>query len=388
MMARMLRAPRTGVRRLAALVVAAAVALVARDVAACKCRYDGAEITAPRFTGPLELREESAELRCDSAERGHITCTWTARYKLHNPGDARTIDIAIGHVAGADVTLTLDDGDRRDITHTRAADLATQRRAVDREEQARTVVTWPAAAGGDATLIVDATFLVSPWTCPCQYPTNKRRHPWVTRWKSSEYFVNYRPGDQFSAAPPTYSLVHDIPARWDGDVRYGPDHGKDRREGRRRIARVTRARPTDDAYDEGGRITAQRPLRFEAGGPIVAAGLGWSPEGLRPRLRVGWELAWPKLLMHSLVVETDARRRLTLIPAWELTFPEWHIVFPDLGVGLGVPVQILPDARPGVRVHGRFGFWIFHLIGAWDHYPAVRDLPHENHGTLMLQVGF
>jgi hypothetical protein len=249
-------------------------------------------------------------------------------------------------------------------------------------------VSWPAAAGGEATLGVLATFLVSPWTCPCQYPTNNRRHPWVTRWKSTEYYVNYRPGDEFSAAPPTYSLTHDIPARWGGDVQYGPDHGKDRREGRRRIARVTRARPTTDHYDEGGRITAQRPLRFEAGGPIVAAGLGWSPEGLRPRLRVGWELAWPKLLVHSLVVETDARRRLTLIPAWELAIPEWHVVFPDLGVGLGVPVQLLPDARPGVRVQGRFGFWIFHIIGAWDHFPAIRGLPHENHGALMLQAGF
>jgi hypothetical protein len=118
MMAPMLRAPGTGVRRLAALLVAAAVALVARDVAACKCGYDGTAITAPRFNGPLELREESAELRCDRAARGYITCTWTARYELHNPGDARTIDIDIGHVAGADVALSIDDGrDRVTVGH-------------------------------------------------------------------------------------------------------------------------------------------------------------------------------------------------------------------------------------------------------------------------------
>jgi hypothetical protein len=374
MMATMLRA-------LAAVVVAAAVALVARDVAACKCGYDGTAITAPRFTGPLELREASAELRCDSAAHGYITCTWTAFYQLHNPGEARTIELDIGHIAGARVALFVDGA----FASRPAADLAARRRAVDRGERAGTSVQWDAPAGGETLLTVEANFLVSPWTCPCQYPTNSRRHPWVTRWRSADYYVNYRPGDEFSAAPPTYSLVHDIPARWSGYRPHGPEH---RRQGSRSIAAVTRARPTADRYDEGGRISAERPLRLDPGGPIVAAGLGWSPEGLRPRLRVGWELAWPKLLVHSLVVETDARRRLTLIPAWELAIPEWHVVFPDLGVGLGVPVQLLPDARPGVRVQGRFGFWIFHIIGAWDHYPAVRGLPHENHGALMLQVGF
>lgn len=382
-MSMMLRGSGARVRRLAALVVAAAVVLVARDVAACKCTYDGTAITAPRFAGSLELREESVELRCDRAARGYITCTWRARYRLHNPGEARTIELDIGHVAGARVALAVDGVV---VATTPAADIATQRLAVDSEQAARTAAPWDAPAGGEATLTVDATFLVSPWTCPCQYPTNSRRHPWVTRWRSDDYYVNYRPGDAFSDAPTTYSLRHNIPARWAGDRPIGPDQHL--RAGDRRLAAVTRARPTAEPYDLGGNIAAERPLRLDPGGPIVAAGLGWSPEGLRPRLRVGWELAWPKLLVHSLVVETDARRRLTLIPAWELAIPEWHVVFPDLGVGLGVPVQILPEARPGVRVQGRFGFWIFHIIGAWDHYPAVRGLPHENHGALMLQVGF
>lgn len=383
MMATMLRAPGTG--RLVALVVAAAVALLTRDAAACKCGYDGTTITAPRFSGPLELGVEAAMLRCDRAERAYITCHWTAHYGLHNPGEARTIELDIGHVTGARVMLVFNGVA---VVTVPAADLAAQRRAVDRDEMSRTTARWDAPAGGDITLTVEATFLVSPWNCPCQYPTNKRRHPWVTRWRSTSYYVNYRPGDEFSATWPRWMLVHDVPVRWRAAEGLGSTRTSHRIDGRRRIDHFQRPRPTADRYDSGGTIETERPLRFEAGGPIVAAGLGWSPEGLRPRLRLGWELAWPKLLVHSLVVETDARRRLTLIPAWELTFPEWHIVFPDLGVGLGVPIQLLPDARPGVRVQGRFGFWIFHIIGAWDHYPAVRGLVHENHGTLMLQVGF
>ena len=92
--------------------------------------------------------------------------------------------------------------------------------------------------------------------------------------------------------------------------------------------------------------------------------------------------------MHSVVVETDARRRVLVVPAWELAIPDWSKFLPDLGAGLGVPVQLVPEARPGVRVQARFGVWIFHLIGSFDHFPAVRGLPRERLGALTLQVGF
>jgi hypothetical protein len=207
----------------------------------------------------------------------------------------------------------------------------------------------------------------------------------VTRVRHEEHFINYRPGTAFIAAPATYKLVHDIPARWRGSYFKRDEYPG---VGRRSVANVTRPRPTEASYDAGGTIGLERPLRFTAGGPIVGAGLGWSPEGLRPRVRAGWELAWPGLLVHSLTVETDTRRRVAVVPAWELTFPQWHVVLPDLGLGLGVPVQLVPEARPGVRLQGRFGFWIFHLIGTFDHFPAIRGLPRERLGALMLQVGF
>jgi len=49
-------------------------------------------------------------------------------------------------------------------------------------------------------------------------------------------------------------------------------------------------------------------------------------------------------LLGSLVAETDARERLQFVPALEAALPA-VFVLPSLGLGLGVPVEVLTEVR-------------------------------------------
>jgi hypothetical protein len=365
--------------------LALTIGLAGREAAACKCSYDGTPIAGPKITGePIDLQGESVQLRCDRARQRDLVCTWKAAYVLRNGEAARTIELVVAHVAGAAVTLRLGEVV---AGASQAQEIAAQRWAADHgwAPEGETRATWAAPANGTVTLTVDATFLVTPWGCTCaDGGSNYRRHPWVSARTSRRYFVNYKAVGEWRAQPATMTVEHDIPRRWTGDrdLKY-------RRDGDRKRAKQATPRPSSDRWDEHALFTMYRRWRVDPGGPVVGAGLGWGPEGLRPRLRIGYELAYPRVLVNSVVVETDARRRVMIVPSWELTFGDgWPVFLPDIGAGLGVPIEVVPEARPGVRVHGRFGFWIFHLIGSFDHFPAIRGLGIQRLGSLALQVGF
>jgi hypothetical protein len=355
---------------------ASALALAPSEADACKCSYDGPEFSGPRITGgEVRLQDESIALRCEPAPRARAACTWRARYQLVNTGPAGRLDLAIRHVPGAGVVLALDDV----VGATTPAGPQDDRH----RESTETRISWDAPSDGTVVLTVTADLLVAPWGCPCAPSPSKRRHPWVTRVGEDRYFVTYSPGGPYAAAPAQMAVDLDVPASW----RLERDRNAVR-HARRRRARELRMPATDEPYDPHGNLAFDRPLRLDPGGPVLAAGLGWGPEGLRPRLRAGWELAWPHMLVHSLVVETDAMHRVLVVPSLEPTFLGWPRFYPDLGAGLGVPVQVVPDPRAGVRVQARLGFFMVHLIGTFDHFPATHDLPVQRLGSLLLQMGF
>ena len=360
--------------------LALAVALTPREVRACKCLADGATLSAPTVTPVgLALQTAAADLRCDRAPRGHIACTWHARYRLHNPGAAQTFELGVTHPEGAAVRVTLDGVV---LAERAAADPRARRQAARDYATAETRATWlaPAAAGGE--LAVALAFEVAYETCTCTPSASARRHPFVARRPTAGYNVHVAAGGPFLSTPAAVTGTHDIPASWRGDWfrRY------DRKGGRKR----SRPQADDTLFDptRNDGVAMDRRLRLDPGGPVVAAGVAWTPEGTRARLRAGWEITWPRVLAHSLVVETDARRRITVIPTTELACPTLTWILPDLGIGVGAPMQLVPDPRVGVRFQGRLGFWIFHLITTFDHFPGVRGLPRERLGALMLQVGF
>lgn len=350
-------------RWLVVIGLAVALGLAARVAEACSCGWDGAVMWAPHFVGlvPLDVRDEQITLRCDRDSARFIVCRFKARYRLYNPGGARALGLEIGHPGGAAVVLALDGVVVADRP---APARSEQRRAALGRYEESTVAPWLARAGEEVTLTVDATFLVAPAECFCFRPTIGRRHPWVTSSPGGLYDIEYRqrPQPNFGHLPPTSELDVGYPRRFQGDFPW-----------------------PGNPQGWGGSI---HRWRLNAGGPIAAVGVGWGPEGRRPRVRVGWELAWPHMLVHSLVVETDTKRRVAIVPAWELALPSLRFSWPDVGIGLGVPIQLVPVARSGGRLHWRFGYWIFHVLGTFDHFPGGRGLPQERLGSLMFQVGF
>lgn len=353
------------------LTAAVLTAVVARPARACDCVLPGPTFHPPHvpeaFAPAVFTSEEVAALTCRPARQGRLACTWTARYVLTRT-QSTAISLSFAYPTGADITVSFDGA-----AVAGSVDALDPRFGVDQREL---FATWP--EGHHDRLVVevraDLSLAASQCGCDSARTTNRRRHPLVTRANGTTYALHYRPDD----TPGTMRLSLDLRRPWkERHPRLFPG-GK----GRRITRDVVKER------DEPAVFAFNTPYRLDPGGPVAGVGLGFGPEGLRPRLRLGWEVAWPKIWVHSLVIETDARRRVAVIPAWELTYPytpsRWT---PDVGAGVGVPVQLAPVARPGVRVFARLGWLWAAVVGTFDVYPAFRGAPPERLGSLMLQFG-
>lgn len=129
------------------------------------------------------------------------------------------------------------------------------------------------------------------------------------------------------------------------------------------------------------------PVELEArefaNGPFAAVGVGFGPR-VRPRLRAGWQIAVPAWLLTSLAVEGDASEELLVVAAIEAASPLIVRRIPSAGIGVGAPVMLLPEPRPGIRVQMSLAWPFVGLLGTVDVYQrpgraAVR-------GALLLQV--
>lgn len=84
------------------------------------------------------------------------------------------------------------------------------------------------------------------------------------------------------------------------------------------------------------------------GGPFLAIGSAGESEK-STRLRVGWEVARPRWLLYSLQADFDFRGRVIAAPVVSAA-SQWITVIPSIGLGLGVPVQVAPTVRAGLRL--------------------------------------
>ncbi|HVG60982.1 MAG TPA: hypothetical protein VNA24_20655 [Hyalangium sp.] len=110
-------------------------------------------------------------------------------------------------------------------------------------------------------------------------------------------------------------------------------------------------------------------------------------DGSRFMVRLGYQLAAPESLLHSISVETDFREQLVLTPLTQYATPQ-IVIIPSLGLGVGVPVQVLPEARPGLRLLADLHFGPVGAVFSWDHYPRLREGSDSfSRLTLLFQVG-
>lgn len=120
--------------------------------------------------------------------------------------------------------------------------------------------------------------------------------------------------------------------------------------------------------------------RSWVGGPLVAAGLGFTGE-TRFRLRAGWEVGTGRYFVHRAAVETDFER-LLLVPATEVASRKSGRLVPSLGLSAGVPVQVRPTTRVGIRGALTTSWRFFSIVGHFDTFPAMRGDDLELHGGL------
>jgi hypothetical protein len=124
--------------------------------------------------------------------------------------------------------------------------------------------------------------------------------------------------------------------------------------------------------------------RSVPGGVFVGVGGALLDVDYALRGRIGAEFAAPRrfggrrrgidgALFHSLALETDFRRSVTVVPAIELTHEipvrEWWW-WPSVGAGTGVPLQFSDEVRPGLRGLATLNWPVIGFVATFDWYPT------------------
>jgi hypothetical protein len=198
-----------------------------------------------------------------------------------------------------------------------------------------------------------------------------------------------------------YVFVYDLApsARWKGTPRVDvsitypsqwrrPRAGDDKAwSARREGATIVLTRSMDRGEASDLRIEVDTgDSGFRNGGPLIGIGGTIGPTRA-VRGRLGYEVAGPEWLLYSLTVDTDFRRRAIVTLLIEAASPAVLIV-PSAGFGVGVPIQIVPDARPGVRLQGDLHFYPIGFVTSVDVYPRLGALPTLAEVSLLAQAAF
>jgi hypothetical protein len=126
--------------------------------------------------------------------------------------------------------------------------------------------------------------------------------------------------------------------------------------------------------DPGARLTLSRPRRLK-GGPFVAFGGAILDAPNHGRGRLGWEHTFGvPFVLYSAAVETDFIREVTVVPAVEVSHGRSYVLFflPCAGLGVGAPLQLLPELRAGVRVQASLAWRVFTFLTTFDYLPPPR----------------
>jgi hypothetical protein len=146
--------------------------------------------------------------------------------------------------------------------------------------------------------------------------------------------------------------------------------------------------PANEATLDGATVSELRvrmqvpPRQFFPGGPL--AGVGWM-SGFGPWVRVGYEVAWPSPIFYALLLESDLRRVLTLVPLASIASESLFGLIPSVSAGVGWPIDLFDGpVRTGFR--GQLGLqWPFvGVVGGADLMIGPTIFVR---GFVMLQVG-
>ena len=394
----------------------------------------GAERADARFPreSSLVLTRSRIAVRCSSEHEG-VLCRVVERATVENPSDARVTVLVGTHgtltvdgLAAAALTLAL--VDRRALAC--AVDALEHRHGVgacppDAEWTERTARVEVPAHG--RVELVERWQDAEPGERPeglhaleGGYDALSVRHAWLAiGFDEPEYLrvaLRTAPGRTLRGVPES-EVVASMPRAWAAGSMFTPLDSV--REGDRRVvrfqlsregeaARFLAALPTSmegiDPSEFSSRLEVleeqchERPIDVARpssgllahGGPYVALGARAEHDvESRVRLRAGYEFAmFFSGLLGSLAADLDFDGRLSVSPAVELAAPfvPAALLMPSFSVGVGAVLNLLPEARAGLRLLFGAHYPLLGVVVAWDLFPATADLPADTQWTVLARV--
>ncbi|MBN1769908.1 MAG: hypothetical protein JXB32_01505 [Deltaproteobacteria bacterium] len=393
------------------LVAAAAPATALGNIAAVQ-RQPGV-LGAPQWGTATPLVVEQEELTFDCADaRPEPTCVFEARYRIANPTpdpqsvladflgvDTRDVEVRVDGVL-ASVELSEDERTRF------VALLAGLRTGADPHEvlgreATHAGFTLEVEPGGrcevtaTGTIAARARFEPAGW-----FPAVVTRHLLldveVGGRRESEFDLRYllAPLETWAEAR-TVTVVVRYPTDWGFAAVLGDSYDllgglpAEPPEGWTVVAEGDRSTAT---WSSDGATPALLDLGFDAGsveafhsGGVVLGFGGMVGDGAGGFwMRWGYEVAYPAWLLYGLSVDTDYRDRAILALQLQGASPIASMpVIPSFDVGIGLPIQLLPETQVGVRLMCGFTWGPVGFNATFDLFPGY-DTSHPDFAQIGL----
>jgi hypothetical protein len=389
--------------RLALLLCVLAATPAAANVAASTRSPAAFTLSSGTARTRTEVLDETLRFDCAREER-EAACRFEARYRLLNAGtEAEVIDAAFLGIRTREVSVELA-GAPLPVTEGRAepfeADAAREELArLSRApvERLRFGFSLTVPPGKEAELVVRGMMDLQRRFLPTGYvwPAVNARHvllapePRRAEHWDIDYFVE--PIRTWAGSPGIHVTVR-VPSEWEVGSSPAPQ---------------ARSMPVATGWQlnrEGTHTVATRHLEAASAPEWLNITLTkpqpvWSPGGVQLGLgaklggggrfmaRLGYQLALPEPLLHSLSVETDFREQLVLTPLTQYATPQ-VLILPSAGLGVGVPVQVAPEVRPGLRLLADVHLGPLGAALTYDYYPELEEGAGSfSRLILLLQVG-
>ncbi|MCY1044554.1 hypothetical protein OV208_24770 [Corallococcus sp. bb12-1] len=369
--------------RLASIVCLLAALPAAANVAASTRTPATFTLSSGTARTRSEVLSEKLDFDCAEAEQEAV-CHFEARYRLRNgTPEAEVVDAAFLGLRTREVSVQFDE-EPLPVTEAQAASMGptsdSGRLAHSPAERFGFTLTLPPGREGElrvrGLMQLERRFLPSGYV----WPAIQSRHALLSPGpeQASHWDIDYLLGPiRTWAGNPTLHITVRVPSAW--EVGSSPDASartlpvatgwRLRHEGEHVVAE---RRLTAASAPEWLNVTlTKRKPWWTSGGVQLGLGARLGDES-RFMARLGYQFATPESFLHSLSVETDFREQVVLTPLTQYATPQVAII-PSFGLGLGIPVQVLPEARPGLRLLADLHFGPLGAALSWDHYPALRE---------------
>ncbi len=357
--------------------------------------------TSPQLPTATSLRVTHEDLSFDCDEEHLVVrCRFEARYQVDNPTTQQEVAVAAFYGIGtSDIVVRVDGGPahrpltraEEELLDARVRDALADPDALPREVT-RTGFQVSLAPGAKTEVVVQGV-MTEKADDPADRYYNRAwaldavdtRHPILrTTHEGRSWKFRYllAPLRTWSGAPSIKvrvrsprGLAHFGGPGAEGEPRF-EDHVEEGRE-------VVTGTFDADAWPgslEFGFWAAPPELRN--GGAL----LGFGTVDGKFRLRLGYEIAAPRWLLYSANLDFDFRGKFIAAPVVKAATP-WLAIIPSLGIGLGLPVQLRPDVRAGVRLQFDASLSSLGFLVSIDHYPKTATLPEVTETAFMFQLG-